>query len=71
MDLYSSISKELLTKYVTILKEGIIRTLFHDRKSSLFDKTSVWVKKDNADLNVTMGSYNEVCELVGFYLRNL
>ena len=70
MDLYSSISKELLTKYVTILKEGIIRTLFHDRKSSLFDKTSVWVKKDNADLNVTMGSY-EVCELVGFYLRNL
>ena len=71
MDLYSSISKELLTKYVIILKEGIIRTLFHDRKSSLFDKTSVWVKKDNADLNVTMGSYNEVCELVGFYLRNL
>ena len=71
MNLYSSISKELLTKYVTILKEGIIRILFHDRKSSLFDKTSVWVKKDNADLNVTMGSYNEVCELVGFYLRNL
>ena len=71
MDLYSSISKELLTKYVTILKEGIIKALFHDRKSSLFDKTSVWVKKDNADLNITMGSYNEVCELVGFYLRNL
>ena len=39
----------------------------------LFDKTSVWVKKDNPDFDVTMGSYDgaEVYELVGLYLLNL
>ena len=35
--------------------------------------TSVWVKKDNPDFDVTMGSYDgaEVSELVGLYLLNL
>ena len=39
----------------------------------LFNKTSVWVKKDNPDFDVTMGSYDgaEVYELVGLYLLNL
>ena len=39
----------------------------------LFDKTSVWVKKDNPDFDVTMGSYDgaEVYELIGLYLLNL
>ena len=33
----------------------------------------VWVKKDNPDFDVTMGSYDgaEVCELVGLCLLNL
>ena len=45
----------------------------HALKSLLFDKTSVWVKKDNPDFDVTMGSYDgaEVCQLVGLYLLNL
>ena len=57
----------------TPIEEEVITTVFHARKSLLFDKTSVWVKKDNSDFDVTMGSYDgaELCELVGRYLLNL
>ena len=76
---YPSITKELLTKSInyaksiTTIEEEVITTIFHARKSLLFDKTSIWVKKDNPDFDVTMGSYDgaEVCELVGLYLLNL
>ena len=79
MDFYPSISEELLTKSInytksiTLTEEEVITIVFHDRKSLLFGKTSVWVKKDNSDFDVTMGSYDgaEVCELVGLYLLNL
>ena len=79
VDLYPSITKELLTKSMNYAKslntieEEVIATIFHARKSLLFDKTSVWVKKDNIDFDVTMGSYDgaDVCELVGLYLLNL
>ena len=39
----------------------------------LFDKTSVSVKKDNPDFEVTMGRYDgpALCKLVGRYLLNL
>ena len=42
----------------------------HARKSLLFSKDDVWVKKDNPSFDVTMGSYDgaEVCELVGLYI---
>ena len=42
----------------------------HARKSLLFNKDEIWVKKDNPEFNVTMGSYDgaEVCELVGLFL---
>ena len=55
------------------MEEEVIATIFHARKSLLFDKTSTWVKRDNPDFDVTMGSYDgaEVCELVGLYLLNL
>ena len=48
-------------------------TIFHARKSLLFDKTSIWVKNDKPDFDVTIGSYDgaEVCQLVGLYLLNL
>ena len=38
----------------------------HERKSLLFSKDDVWVKKDNPSFDVTMGSQDraEVCELV-------
>ena len=79
VDFYPPISKELLTKSInyaksiTIIEKEVIATIFHVRKSLLFDKTSVWAKKDNPYFDVTMGSYDEaeVCELVGLHLLNL
>ena len=78
MDFYPSIIKELLTKFINYAKsittiEEVITTIFHACKSLLFDKTSVWVKKDKSQFDVAMGSYDgtEVCELVGLYLLNL
>ena len=76
MDFYPSISKVTYKNYaksITPIEEEVITTVFYARKSLLFDKTSVWVKKDNSDLDMTMGSYDgaEVCELVGLYLLNL
>ena len=79
MDFYPSITKELLTKSINYAKsiptieEKVITTISHVRKSLLFDKTRVWIKKNNPDFDVTVGSYDgsEVCELVGLYLLTL
>ena len=79
MDFYPSIMKKLPTKSINyaksivIIEEEVITTIFQARKSLLFDKTSVWVKKDNSDFDVTLGNYDgaEVCELVGLYLLDL
>ena len=79
VDFYLSISKELLTesinyaKSITTIEEEVINTVFHARKSLLFDKTSIWVKKDSSHFDMTMGScdWAGVCELVGLYLLNL
>ena len=42
----------------------------HSRKSLLFRKDEVWVKRENPSFDVTMGSYDgaEVCELVGLFI---
>ena len=79
VDFYPSISEELLSKAiayaqsVTTIEEKVIRTIYHSRKSLLFDRDNVWVKKDNTEFDVTMGSYDgtELCELVGLYLLDL
>ena len=79
VEFYPSISKELLSKAieyaqsVTTIEEKVIKTIYHARKSLLFDKDNVWVKKDNPKFDVTMGSYDgaELCELVGLYLLDL
>ena len=79
VEFYPSISKELLSKAieyaqsVTTIEEKVIKTIYHARKSLLFDKDNVWVKKDNPEFDVTMGSYDgaELCELVGLYLLDL
>ena len=79
VDFYPSISEELLSKAiayaqsVTTIEEKVIRTIYHSRKSLLFDRDNVWVKKDNPEFDVTMGSYDgaELCELVGLYLLDL
>ena len=72
VDFYPSISKDLLleainfAKSVTPIQDKFIETILHSRKALLFNKNDVWVKKDNPDFNVIMGSYDgaEVCELV-------
>ena len=61
VNFYPYITKELLTKSIHYAKsittiEEVIATIFHARKSLLFDKTSTWVKKDNPNFDVTMGS---------------
>ena len=66
-----SISKELLSKAikyaqsVTTIEEKVIRTIYHAGKLLPFDKGDVWVKKDNPEFDVIMGSYDgaELCEL--------
>ena len=80
VDFYPSITKKLLAKSINYAKsiviieeEEVITTIFQARQSLLFDKTSVWVKKDNSDFDVTLGNYDgaELCELVGLYLLDL
>ena len=64
VEFYPSISKELLSKAIeyaqslTTIEEKVIKTIYHARKSLLFDKDNVWVKKDNPEFDVTMGSYD-------------
>ena len=45
----------------------------HSLKALLFNKNDVWVKKDNTDFDVTVGSYDgaEVCELVRLYILDI
>ena len=79
VEFYPSISKELLSKAieyaqsVTTIEEKVIKMIYNAPKSLLFDKDTVWVKKDNPESDVTMGSYDgaELCELVGLYLLDL
>ena len=62
-DFYPSISKDLLlrainfAKSVTPIQEKFFETILHSRKALLCNKNDVWVKKDNPDFDVTMGSY--------------
>ena len=76
VEFYPSISCKLLTdalnfarKY-TDIDEDTQNVIMHARKSLLFNKDELWVKKDNPTFDVTMGSYDgaEVCELVGLFL---
>ena len=79
MDFYPSISKELLTNAInsagTIITIGkqVVDTIIHSRKSLLFKNHEIWVKKQNPNFDVTMGSFDgaEVCELVGLDLLNI
>ena len=76
VDYYPNITEELLMKAleyannyhpVTQLDKDII---LHCKKTLLFNNETTWIKKDNENFDVTMGSYDgaEVCELVGCYL---
>ena len=67
VNFYPSITKELLTKSINYaqsiitIEEEAIKAIFYARKTLLFDNTSIWIKKDNQDFGVTMGSYELKC----------
>ena len=79
VEIYPSISADLLEKSldfarsITAIDADTYRIIMHARKSLLFDKENIWVKKNNPHFDVTMGSYDgaEVCEIVGLYLLNV
>ena len=50
---------------MTTIEEKVIKTIYYARKSLVFDKDNVWVKKDNPEFDVTMSSCDgaELCEL--------
>ena len=75
---YPSISEKLLSDsliwagtMVNISKEEM-ETIMHCRKTFLYYNQNAWVKKENSDFDVSMGSLDsaEVCELVGLFLLN-
>ena len=74
-DFYPTITKELLSKYLTFaetkvqITEDDKKTIYHSRKSLLFDKANTWMKKEDL-FDVAMGTYDgvEVCKLVGTFL---
>ena len=78
-EFYPSISESLLKEalnfaknYVDIPKKDF-DTILHARKSLLFNKTNVWIKKVGGLFDVTMGAYDgaEVCELIGTYMLHI
>ena len=78
-DFYPSITQDLLNKALNFASECIyiskcdIDVIHHARKSSLFDGSHIWIKKQGGLFDVSMDAYDkaEVCELVGTYMLNL
>ena len=73
---YPSITEELLTRALSFASTKVkisdqdMNIILHSRKSFLFHDKDVWVKKNQPDFDVPMGSFDgaEVCEIVGLYL---
>ena len=73
---YPSITEKLFRSSINFAKRFIniedyeIKVILHCRKSILFSDDSTWIKKNNSEFDVTMGSYDgaEICELVGLFL---
>ena len=75
-DFYPSIKERLpiqfldfAEKYIKVNSED--KTIIkHARKSLLFNKQQIWIKKESGLFDVTMGAYDgaEVCELVGIFI---
>ena len=76
---YPSITEGLLsksleyTRTIEAMDEKIVKVINHSRRSLFFDKYSVWVKKNNPNFDVTIGSYDgtELCELTGLYIPSI
>ena len=73
---YPSITKDLLQKALNFAdrRVGVSQedkdVIYQARKSLLFNKEEVWMKKEGETFDVTMGAYDgaEVCELVGTFI---
>ena len=78
VEFYPSISKDLLlrtidfAKNITNIDNDVLNIIMHSRKSLISENGNIWIKKNESDFDVTMGSYDgaEICELVGLYLLN-
>ena len=48
-------------------------TIFHARKSLLYNEGEPWIKKQSINFDVPMGSYDgaEVCELISIFMLSL
>ena len=79
IEFYPSISKNLLlqaiefAKSITYVPQSVNNVILHSRKSFLFESGNIWIKNDEPDFDVAMGSYDgaEICELVGLYVFHL
>ena len=75
-DLYPFIKASLLKqfldlaeKYIKVSNEDKV-IIKYARKSLLFNKQQIWIKKESGLFDVTMGAYDvvEVCELVEIFI---
>ena len=68
---YPSISKALLSKALDFAKGYTIEIIMHSRRGVLWHKNEVWVKKQDPDFDISMGSYDgaECSEICGLYLQ--
>ena len=78
-DFYPSIKEGLLIDALEFAKQHVTikskdrETIFHARKSFLYNEGEPWIKKQSNNSDVTMGSYDgaDVCELIRIFLLSL
>ena len=78
-DFYPPIKEDLLIETLEFAKQHVTikskdrETIFHARKSLLYNEGEPWIKKQSNSFDVTMGSYDgaEVCELIGIFMLSL
>ena len=81
-DFYPSIKEDLLIEALEFAKQHVTtkfkyrETIFHARKSLLYNEEEPWIKKQSNNFDVAMGSYDgavklSVCEIIGIFMINL
>ena len=60
-------------KSMEAIDKKVVKVIAHSRKLLLFVRGNVWVKKENPNFDVTMGSYDgaESYKLIGIYIVNV
>ena len=78
-DFYPSIKEGLFFEALEFAKQHAAieskdrETIFHARKSLLYNEEEPWIKMQNNNFDVTMGSYDgaEVCDLISIFILSL